>query len=52
MFNVKSQTAIALCYNDKSVLENFHCTTLFYILRNKNYNIISEELEEYIRDSE
>jgi hypothetical protein len=37
MFQVDSQSTIAMMYNDVSVLENFHITTTFEILRQKQY---------------
>ena len=33
MFHVKAQTAVALRYNDKSVLENMHCSLAFELMK-------------------
>ena len=46
MFQLDSQSGIALKYNDVSVLENFHITTTFEILRQPQYeNMFSKSTE-------
>jgi len=37
-----------MTYNDKAVLENFHASAIFRILRDENYNILANlKKEEY-----
>jgi len=37
-----------MTYNDKAVLENFHASAIFHILRDENYNILANlKKEEY-----
>jgi hypothetical protein len=38
-FEIHSQSAKALVYNDQSVLENYHCSTAFHLLRVQKNNI-------------
>lgn len=38
---------MALCYNDRMVLENFHCATSFHILRKKEFNILPDTSDHY-----
>ena len=40
-FQINAFTELALMYNDVSVLENYHCSLLFKILKNENKNIFS-----------
>eukprot|EP01015_Nassula_variabilis_P009190 TRINITY_DN17270_c0_g1_i1.p1 TRINITY_DN17270_c0_g1~~TRINITY_DN17270_c0_g1_i1.p1 ORF type:complete len:236 (+),score=36.58 TRINITY_DN17270_c0_g1_i1:70-777(+) len=40
MFEVNSLSQIALEYHDKSVLEQHHAATTFFILRDQRYNIL------------
>lgn len=40
-FQINAFTELALMYNDVSVLENYHCSLLFKILKNENLNIFS-----------
>ena len=40
-FQINAFTELALMYNDVSVLENYHCSLLFKILKNENNNIFS-----------
>jgi len=30
-----------MTYNDKAVLENFHASAIFHILKDENYNILA-----------
>lgn len=39
IYLIEKKDAIAIRYNDQSVLENFHVATTFEILSNDNYNI-------------
>jgi len=39
-FLVETSHALALKYNDKSVLENFHCATLFEVLSDSSTNVL------------
>jgi len=37
-----------MTYNDKAVLENFHASAIFRILKDENYNILANlKKEEY-----
>jgi len=37
-----------MTYNDKAVLENFHASTVFRILKEENYNVLANlKKEEY-----
>eukprot|EP01104_Vermistella_antarctica_P012702 TRINITY_DN3720_c0_g1_i1.p1 TRINITY_DN3720_c0_g1~~TRINITY_DN3720_c0_g1_i1.p1 ORF type:complete len:641 (-),score=163.35 TRINITY_DN3720_c0_g1_i1:105-2027(-) len=38
-YHIKAKTELALRYNDKSVLENHHCCTLFTILQRPEFDI-------------
>ena len=38
-FHINAKTELALTYNDSSVLENFHCSKLFNILKKDETNI-------------
>ena len=40
-FLVSSSSPLAICYNDKSVLENHHAATLFRILASPETNILT-----------
>jgi len=40
-FLVNTSSPLALCYNDKSVLENFHCSLTFSLLRKAENDIFS-----------
>lgn len=41
-FQINSNSEVAITYNDKSVLENFHIAECFRILRKENTNIFSK----------
>ena len=41
MFEINSQSNLALLYNDQSVLENHHCSTAFQLMRGKSTNILN-----------
>ena len=41
LFLIESKDQIALTYNDQAVLENHHAATLFSILNQPNFNILS-----------
>jgi len=39
---------VAMTYNDKAVLENFHASAVFRIMKDENYNILANlKKEEY-----
>lgn len=40
-YQVNARTDLALMYNDMSVLENYHCSTMFQLLRQREYNFLS-----------
>ena len=40
MFEINSQSYLALLYNDQSVLENHHCSTAFQLMRGASTNIL------------
>ena len=42
LFEINSQTELALTYNDKSVLENYSLFVLFNFLGDNNLNIFKE----------
>ena len=42
MFEINSQSNLALLYNDQSVLENHHCSTAFQVMRRPASNIFGE----------
>lgn len=41
MFEINSQSSLALLYNDQSVLENHHCSTAFQLMRKPTSNIFA-----------
>lgn len=41
-FHIQSRSEVALIYNDRAVLENHHVSAAFRLMRNEEYNIISE----------
>ncbi|CAJ1365438.1 unnamed protein product [Effrenium voratum] len=48
MFHVKAQTPVALRYNDRSVLENMHCSLAFELMKeNEDLNWISLMTTDY-----
>lgn len=42
MFEINSQSSLALLYNDQSVLENHHCSTAFQLMRKPTSNIFAQ----------
>jgi len=43
-----TRSDVALVYNDRSVLENFHVSAMFRLLRDDDYNILSSlKTDEY-----
>ena len=40
---------VAMTYNDKAVLENYHASTVFRILKEENYNILANLKKEDYR---
>lgn len=42
MFEINSQSQLALLYNDQSVLENHHCSTAFQLMRKPTSNIFAQ----------
>ncbi|CAF3352698.1 unnamed protein product [Rotaria sp. Silwood1] len=47
-FHIQSRSDVALIYNDRAVLENHHVSAAFRLMRQDEYNIISEfTSEEY-----
>jgi hypothetical protein len=49
-FEVNSQSARALLYNDQSVLENHHCSTAFRLMDRKGLNFLSGLSQEGFRE--
>ena len=48
MFHINSRSKIAIRYNDKSVLENYHTANIFKLMKDDNYNIFKNfKPEEY-----
>ena len=44
----KFRSDVALIYNDRAVLENYHISTTFKLMTNDSYNILQElTREEY-----
>jgi GAF domain-containing protein len=41
MFEINSQSELALLYNDQSVLENHHCSTAFRMMRKPSTNLFA-----------
>eukprot|EP01038_Epipyxis_sp_PR26KG_P015053 gene15053-20254_t len=41
LFEINTQSELALRYNDQSVLENHHCSTAFTIMNHRNTQILS-----------
>ena len=46
-FHINSSSNLAITYNDISCLENFHCSTLFTIIRKDETNIFEKYPEKY-----
>lgn len=42
LYQINAETALALCYNDISVLENHHCALAFTVFKQPNSNIFQE----------
>jgi 3'5'-cyclic nucleotide phosphodiesterase len=42
VYQINAETALALCYNDISVLENHHCALAFAVFKQPNSNIFEE----------
>ena len=42
MYQINAETALALCYNDISVLENHHCALAFSVFKQPQSNIFQE----------
>lgn len=40
VFEANSLSEISLVYNDRSILENHHCSTAFTVIRKSKYNIV------------
>lgn len=40
-FHIVTRSKLATLYNDRSVLENYHAASLFQLLQNDDYNIVS-----------
>jgi len=41
-FQIATGSQLAICYNDRSVLENFHAAEAFSILQNPEYNFLKD----------
>jgi len=50
-FLVKAKDPLALLYNDRSPLENMHCSSLYNVLKDPTKNIFSELDEQQWRDA-
>ena len=47
-FHMQTRSDLALTYNDRAVLENYHISATFRLLTNDTYNIVQElSREEY-----
>lgn len=46
MFFINSQNALSILYNDKAVLENYHCSFYFNMLNKPEYQILSDMSDE------
>eukprot|EP01006_Ploeotia_vitrea_P021853 TRINITY_DN54268_c0_g1_i1.p1 TRINITY_DN54268_c0_g1~~TRINITY_DN54268_c0_g1_i1.p1 ORF type:complete len:712 (-),score=54.37 TRINITY_DN54268_c0_g1_i1:76-2211(-) len=54
MFHVQTHSYLATLYNDRAVLENHHCASVFSLMQQKQYNLfepLSEEMRKDIRDT-
>jgi len=54
MYHIKTGAYLATLYNDRSVLENHHCASVFELLRHDRYNIfrhLTEDQRKTIRDT-
>lgn len=49
-FHVKAQTYLATLYNDRSILENRHVSSVFELMKLPKFNILSSFTEEQKRD--
>lgn len=49
-FHVKTQTYLAMLYNDRSVLENRHVSSVFELMKLPKFNILSAFTEDQRRD--
>lgn len=53
-FLIKTQNYLALLYNDRSVLENIHCSSVFELMKNPAFDILrsfSDEQRKEIRET-
>lgn len=53
-FLIKTQNYLAVLYNDRSVLENIHCSSVFELMKNPAYDILAsltEDQRKEIRDT-
>lgn len=49
-FHIRAQTHFAVLFNDRSILENRHVSSVFELMKLKRFNIFSELTEEQRRD--
>lgn len=53
-FLIKTQNYLSILYNDRSVLENIHCSSVFELMKNPAFNILAsftEDQRKEIRDT-
>jgi len=53
-FHVRTNAYLALLYNDRSVLENHHCASVFELMKNPKFNLLqslSTEQRKEVRDT-
>ncbi len=41
-FHMQTRSEIAMVYNDRAVLENYHISAAFRVISNDSYNILQE----------
>ena len=49
-FHIRTHSYLATLYNDRSVLENHHCTCIFDLVKNPAYNIFASMSWEQYKD--
>eukprot|EP00756_Hemistasia_phaeocysticola_P010588 Hpha_TRINITY_DN15029_c5_g9::TRINITY_DN15029_c5_g9_i1::g.125581::m.125581/K13755/PDE1; calcium/calmodulin-dependent 3',5'-cyclic nucleotide phosphodiesterase len=49
-FHIKAQTYLAVLYNDRSILENIHVSSVFELMKMEKFNVLDAFSEEQRRD--
>ena len=49
-FHIRSQTHYAILYNDRSILENRHVSSIFELMKLKHFNVLANLADEQRRD--